>query len=315
MAINKGLESVGNTWFGTIYWAGYALLNCLPTINKLVCLNIVKTDGDKERSMLAFLKSLNAQTEFQKELHQLVVILEPIARAIKCLEGLQVTVGDVWKFYVAITAVMRDTFAENSSDIPLSVQHDVRKIVNARYEQMISGPSGPIYLAGFFLDPVYIKSDILQKKQVNQLHPDPAFTTSSALQSTNHTDQDLLDSMPAYIEVGTRLFKMIVDEIKAGRKAPQFDDYKTGQDILQAFKSQFERYTRQQSPFSARSAAWTKPLLYWKAMLQDKEASILAFIAVKIFSMQPTSMAEEWTVSTISRIVDSNQPFQQTANL
>ncbi len=42
------------------------------------------------------------------------MILEPIARAIKCLEGLGVTVGDVWKFYVAITAVLRDLFAEDT---------------------------------------------------------------------------------------------------------------------------------------------------------------------------------------------------------
>jgi hypothetical protein len=57
------------------------------------------------------------------ELKQLVTILEPIARAIKCLEGLKVIVGEVWKFYVAITAVIRDLFAEDSLSFPVNIPY------------------------------------------------------------------------------------------------------------------------------------------------------------------------------------------------
>ncbi|KAJ7855098.1 hypothetical protein B0H13DRAFT_2358071 [Mycena leptocephala] len=65
----------------------------------------------------------------------------------------EVTVGDVWKFYVAITAVIRDLFAEDVLSFPQSLKDDVGAIVNRRYEEMIEGPSGDIYLAGFYLDP------------------------------------------------------------------------------------------------------------------------------------------------------------------
>ncbi|KAJ7081062.1 hypothetical protein C8R44DRAFT_653314, partial [Mycena epipterygia] len=143
--INKGLEKIGKTRFGTLYWAGYALDRCLPPISELV------TSGEKAK--LAWFKQLRVYQTFEMELKQFIMILEPIAHAIKCLEGLEVTVGNMWKFYVAITAVLRDIFAEDILSFPQSLQDDVCSIVNRRYEEMIDGPSGDIYLAGFYLDP------------------------------------------------------------------------------------------------------------------------------------------------------------------
>ncbi|KAF8175941.1 hypothetical protein K438DRAFT_1608022, partial [Mycena galopus ATCC 62051] len=145
LSINHGLEKIGKIRFGTMYWAGYALLPNLPPIAELI------VTGDKAK--LAWFKQLRVLQKFEMELKQLVTILEPIARAIKCLEGLEVTVGDVWKFYVAITAVIRDLFAEDSLSFPQSLKDEVCAIINRRYEEMIDGPSGDIYLAGFYLDP------------------------------------------------------------------------------------------------------------------------------------------------------------------
>jgi hypothetical protein len=91
---------------------------------------------------------------FTLELQQLCSILEPIACAIKCLEGLEVTVGDIWKFYVAITAVLHDLFTNDDTlSIPQQVRDEVSAIVNQRYDEMIHGPSGALFLSGFFLDP------------------------------------------------------------------------------------------------------------------------------------------------------------------
>ncbi|KAJ6627648.1 hypothetical protein B0H10DRAFT_1779160, partial [Mycena sp. CBHHK59/15] len=150
LSVNHGLEKIGKTRFGTLYWAGYTLLPNLPLISDLI------TMGDKAK--LAWFKQLRVYQNFELELKQLVTILEPIARAIKCLEGLEVTVGDVWKFYVAITAVIRDLFDEDVLSFPQSLKDEVCAIVNHRFEEMIDGPSGDIYLVGFYLDPGKIYS-------------------------------------------------------------------------------------------------------------------------------------------------------------
>jgi hypothetical protein len=96
---------------------------------------------------------------FVLELQQLCCILEPIARAIKCLEGLEVTVGDIWKFYVAITAVLHDLFTKDETlSIPKSVRDEVSVIVNKRYDKMIHGPSGDLFFSGFSLDPGQLRA-------------------------------------------------------------------------------------------------------------------------------------------------------------
>jgi hypothetical protein len=84
--------------------------------------------------------------------------------------------------------------------------------------------------------------------------------------------------MPAYPKVGIFLKKILAKELQAGRKDPAFIPYNSGDQILDAFKSQFESYTRQYPPFSARSQAWSQPIQYWTAMSQQEEASILAVI-------------------------------------
>ncbi|KAF8124414.1 hypothetical protein K438DRAFT_2002700 [Mycena galopus ATCC 62051] len=79
------------------------------TITRPICLR-----AHQDKAKLAWFKQLRVLQKFEMELKQLVTILEPI----KCLEGLEGTVGDVWKFYVAITAVIRDLFAEDSLSFP-----------------------------------------------------------------------------------------------------------------------------------------------------------------------------------------------------
>ncbi|KAJ7756553.1 ribonuclease H-like domain-containing protein, partial [Mycena metata] len=295
LMINHGLVRIGKTRFGTIYWAGYALLGCLPAIYELIANDIISPDG------MAWFKQLRVFQEFELQLKQLVMILEPIARAIKCLEGLAVTVGDVWKFYVAITAVLRDLFAEDILSFPQSLQDDVCSIINRRFDEMINGPSGDLYLSGFYLDPEHVKSPILLQGTANQLVPVVSATTAAAPAASGGTDKDLRDSMPTYPKVGTFLFKVLARELQAGRQAAAFTHHASPDAIMAAFKSQFEAYTRQYPPFSARSAMWLAPIQYWRAMVQLPEASILAFVAIKIFSILPNSMPEERTVSRFTQ--------------
>ncbi|KAJ6612809.1 hypothetical protein B0H10DRAFT_1625488, partial [Mycena sp. CBHHK59/15] len=148
--INKGFEAIGKTRFGTLYWAGYASLRSISLIKELIDLGIIDVNGSDK---LAFFKQMCVFQNFVLELQQLVSILEPIAHAIKCLKGLNVAVSDIWKFYVPITAVLHNLFTEDILSILQEVCDEVSAIVNQQYDQMINGPSGDLFLSGFFLDP------------------------------------------------------------------------------------------------------------------------------------------------------------------
>ncbi|KAJ6528165.1 hypothetical protein B0H19DRAFT_1274963 [Mycena capillaripes] len=142
---------------------------------------------------------------------------------------------------------------------------------------------------------------MLLKVTANQLATAPTVPSASRSSVQGITDQDLRDSMPTYEKVGTFLFKVLAKELQAGRKADEFVHHSSANTIMAAFKTQFELYSRQYPPFSARAATWSTPMQYWKAMSQLPDASILAFVAIKIFSILPNSMPEERTVSRFTR--------------
>ncbi|KAJ6461131.1 hypothetical protein C8R47DRAFT_1241882 [Mycena vitilis] len=276
--INKGLEKIGKTRFGTMYWAGYSLLRCLPPIKELIQTDVIDVDSDK----LGWFKQLRVAQDFELQLQQLVHILEPIARAIKCLEGVHVTV----------------VMFSSSTSPSRPFCDEVCSIVNRRYDEMIHGPSGDLFLSGFFPDPEHVKSPLLFRASANQLAA-PAVSTFG--DSAGITDQDLRDSMPSYTKVGKFLLQVLAKELQAGRDAPVFQRYSTSAEVMNDFKLQFEAYTRQYPPFNVRSRAFEKALDYWRSLQEVDTACVLAFVAIKIFSILANSMAEERTVSRFTR--------------
>lgn len=98
-----------------------------------------------------------AVSVFENGIQQLVRILEPLARACKCLESTKATSGDVFLFWLAVLASYEQLFCENSEadglQLPPGIIEKIRKIVNARWKELTTGPGKSVYLATFFLDP------------------------------------------------------------------------------------------------------------------------------------------------------------------
>ncbi|KAF7310297.1 DUF659 domain-containing protein [Mycena indigotica] len=306
--INKGLEKIGKTRFGTMYYTAYSLIRCFEAIRMLFHLDIIHTTGSEELSKLAWMRSLPEILTFEMHLKQLISVLEPIARAIKCLESSHTTVGDVWKFYVAITAVLKTVFEENVVGIPVSVQQEIRGAVNARVEQMLGCNS--VYLTGFFLDPDLVQSSILRSGVANQLDNSASSIPQNTGNSDVLSDSDLRAEIPAYVECGQFMLDLLYEEMNSGRYHPVFDRYNDSTEITDAFKSQCERFTRQRAPFNARNPAWTCLLDYYTALMADPDAAIFAFVASKIVSILPTSMPEERTMSFITKINSKDRSRQ-----
>jgi hypothetical protein len=94
--------------------------------------------------------------EFKEELAQLAAVLEPLARAITCLESSHSTLSDVYLFWLAILARFRDIFKVNKAlagiGLPHAIIEDITSILNGRHAEMCQGPAGQVYLTAFFLD-------------------------------------------------------------------------------------------------------------------------------------------------------------------
>src|ERR1700761_8884563 len=100
---------------------------------------------------LHFLRSIIQQSKFHMQLAQLNHVLEPIVRAIKCLEGLDVTLSNVFEFYIVIPAVLNRLFAENLEGYPEEVVGEIHCIINACIEEQLGDEVGAIYITHYFL--------------------------------------------------------------------------------------------------------------------------------------------------------------------
>jgi hypothetical protein len=96
-------------------------------------------------------------SNFENGLRQLVFILQPLARACKCLESSKATAGDVYLFWLAVLATYEQLFMDNNDvdglQFPEDVVDQIRRIVNACWKELTTGPGKSVYLSTFFLDP------------------------------------------------------------------------------------------------------------------------------------------------------------------
>lgn len=185
-------------------------------------------------------------------------------------------------------------------------------------------------------------SPILRKKNMNPLSNRltirrPAATTAPKGQGTasDPDDQDLRNSMPAYVKAGTYLYKIMAEEINANTAPRIFDTYADAETILKDLRLQLMLYARQKPPFDRHSPDMT-PLAFWQSLISRPDASVLAVrwtdppirhsyanhpnqfvqhLGVKLFSLLPNSMAEERTVSTFTKMNTADRSRQKPATL
>jgi len=96
---------------------------------------------------------------FRRDLTRLAAVLMPIARAIQCLESATTNAADVYRYWLAIVAQLKDLFERDNllrdkMKYPQNVKEDLRRIVNYRFKALIDSERAMnIYLLAFALDP------------------------------------------------------------------------------------------------------------------------------------------------------------------
>ncbi|EJD47602.1 hypothetical protein AURDEDRAFT_123491 [Auricularia subglabra TFB-10046 SS5] len=274
--VTRGLESIGKTRFASVNRAGVSILRNLPSIRELL----------QERQTYGFLRGNSQYNIYHATMSQLVGVLTPLAKAQKCLESVHVHPGHVLLFWLAALATLQDLFDGNSEtlELPEQVLSQIVAIINRRFAEMFDGPSNAVFKAALFLDPAHIKSRFWRK-------PSQVSTTENA-----KPDDDLRSTIPFYNEIGVFLLKLLQKHIVAGRT--DLLKSRPPKDLATALRVQLPAYARQEFPFNRDSSSGWRP--YWTTLAHHPDASILAFLAVKLLSMVPNSMAEERTMSAMT---------------
>jgi hypothetical protein len=170
MNISRGLEKLGDTRFGILYWVGKSILRGLPALKAIAedeTLQIKIPVSSASQSTVRLysqrrVKGLSHATEalqLEIELTRLVEIIGPFAKSIKCLESSHSTAADVFVFWLATISHLDQLFRDHKLGIPGGVKEDIRAITNRRFNGMINDGPTDIYLTAFVLNPSMPCSD------------------------------------------------------------------------------------------------------------------------------------------------------------
>lgn len=94
-----------------------------------------------------------ATLQFEILLNQLIAVGEPGARSIECTSAGQASAADIYLYWLATMASIKDVLGDEGLGIPTYVADEVRGIVNARWREFfLEGPT-QLHLAAFYLHP------------------------------------------------------------------------------------------------------------------------------------------------------------------
>ncbi|KAF9784289.1 ribonuclease H-like domain-containing protein, partial [Thelephora terrestris] len=226
--------------------------------------------------------------------------MAPIARSIKALEGRTANAADVYIFWLAIAASLRNIFRRDQ-DIDKELAEKVTAIVNRRYKEFIDNSPTDIYFTAFFLDPRYSHSEVLKRPTTMR----PTITVPAQFSGPNEVPY------PAAAKRAKEFLKNLLQKLWIAR-----DEFIVNIGSLAALRElarQFKLYARRDAPFNSTPSSDT--LSWWRALSSSSNANILAFLAIRIYSASVNSMADERTVSNFTWFNSSLRNRQNVATL
>ncbi|KAF8329928.1 ribonuclease H-like domain-containing protein [Amanita rubescens] len=147
----KALQTIGKTRFGTYWLATQSLEPCLQQIQKLVSTGDVKFKNETVQGMFLN-RGTGHYSQFEKSLLHYLHIVEPFIRSLWSLEAARANASDVFVFWCAVAAVLKNLFDKGPgiTGIPNEHAEKIITVFNKRYKEMFAND---LYFVAFTLDP------------------------------------------------------------------------------------------------------------------------------------------------------------------
>lgn len=250
---------------------------------------------------------------FQLLLSQLLAVIGPPAKAIKCMESSFANAADVYEFWLAVQAAFEEVSKKNTVKLPVAVLEKIRRLCNYRFNQTINEAPLDIFVTAFFLVPGEFRgkfmfratcdtptanrnADIL--KHINPLSIVPITihrdTISGLVASTSvnaNTNQTLL-----------RIGKFLVSQLRFEYESKD-DSPIHGLDAglaLAKLNEQIVAYAKGAWPFNRTFTDKANVVKYWRDFLDHDNADVLAVLC---------NLVSDWCLSCLltTRIRSTSQ--------
>jgi hypothetical protein len=303
--VTRGLESMGNTRFMTAYRCMRSVQRSLPPLQfaiergvldlKAAVTASVTNPQTKEvkkvqTNLNDYLDPASARCiEFLQQLNFAVAVLQPLHFALTMLEARATTPADVLLQWMHIARTFQAQFGHAS---PWKAQYptacaEVLTRLNTQIEKGVYGPNDD---SNVFRDAVY-------------LHPE--FHGTRLLQYNATQSNKIARSL-------TTLWR---DHKLAS--VPQ--GHTIDGDAVADFRCQLQRYEHLQAPYTQRlhrGPNAESPLEWWTRLRKNyPETKELADIAIKLFSVKPSSLPEERWGSAMNWVMPGRRGAMQPSTL
>ncbi|KIM65708.1 hypothetical protein SCLCIDRAFT_14867 [Scleroderma citrinum Foug A] len=288
LGISSGLESIGDTRFGTIFWAALSIQQGLSAFQTLVenpSLHI------EIGSYTKLFTTGGAKYHSELELSKLLQITGPWAKGIQLLEAAHVTADHVYYVFLAIMAQHKEDFQKNEYRLKTSVMEDIWWIANGCFDELVNETpqTHNIYITAFVCNPVYRNSPIYQT--INPLAIQPITISRKGTSVTCETVPPPSMVQCAGLSLQHMLHGSSDPTVEMRIRNPSLFKYTPAQ-ALERLRDQFKAYICAEDPFNCKMHSHEGPLQWWNAISKDKYSDILT---QKIFSALPISMADKQT--------------------
>lgn len=250
----------------------------------------------------------------------------PFARAIQCLESKETTAADVYLYWLAVVAQLKDLMSRQTSKLSNTITESIRKIVNYRFNQLINNErASNVYLVAFALDPDHRDAAVLNNPNPLAV---PTVTIHRAANTPSVTERPrifkkigkslALILKAEYDEIYTATGGRTVSEAKKlmEERNPYLAPY-TPQQALLLLHAQFSKFSAKAVPFHRLRRSTESNLEYWQAFIvsNDPDTTIIAPLAVKIFAAVPVSMVDERAMSVVTWLNGPKRRRQQVSTV
>ncbi|KAJ3713739.1 ribonuclease H-like domain-containing protein, partial [Lentinula guzmanii] len=295
--VMEGLVKIGKTRFATHYSASMALDRCFPFIQQII---LDKKIEPKNKTIVSTFTGMRHSMQFQLSLVQYNRIIDPIARSLWAMEGVQTNAADVFLLWLGIGAELRALFDldEDITGIERGLAQKVIQIFNRRFKAFIKDNPDDPYFTTLYLDPRFVGSDILKKTGMIPTN-DLTITIPPAIQKDDAPEAHTTPNPRAYRRAKKALKQILRNEVDLYLKVGNTTSIFTLVQATGSVKALVEEFTPQLLAYSRREYPFTDPigdksmLQWWRELLLNPKGRVVAFCAVKLYSILVNSMPDE----------------------
>ncbi|KAJ3913026.1 ribonuclease H-like domain-containing protein [Lentinula edodes] len=269
----RGIQIGGATRFSTFATYVRSIIRCSDAMERCLSNGRLKFDTAATKDLRKYIANGPDCLKFQLQLHNIDLLLQPIAQGLQTLEGQNTTCSDVFFIFIGIAIGFNCVFQDPTSEI-FTHREETFAIFDRRFDIFLNDCTKDMFILAYLLNPMYYADRAL----CLELPPRSAFKRETCRPLLHHLVSSAL--------------QMLRNEQKREQNGTMED--------AGVLIKELTAYVYGESPFDIPVTDAREHLSWWKDRSKDSGARQISKLAIKLFSVSPSEMCDERSASKLS---------------